>query len=105
MSTLLAIAQPIAPVSADLIGGAVFDRFEADGDLIAIAVVDENSAPVGLIERNSFMIKMASNYGRSLYAGRPIALIMDSNPLILDGARRHCQTKRTSSAFLSLVRW
>jgi len=86
MTCLQQIALPIEPVGSDVKGGVVYDRFQAEPDLMAIAVVDDQGVPVGLVERNHFALKMASNYGRALYAGRPVALIMDPAPLIADQA-------------------
>jgi signal transduction histidine kinase/ActR/RegA family two-component response regulator len=62
----------------------VYDRFEQDIDTMAVAVVAEDGTPVGLIERNAFMLKLASPYGRALYTRRPIDLLMDPDPIIAD---------------------
>ena len=87
MTSLRHIAQPVDPIHPDEIGAAVYDRFEAEPDLMAIAVVDDQGVPVGLIERNSFSLKLGSTYGRALYGGRPVSLIMDREPLIVDQDR------------------
>jgi signal transduction histidine kinase/CheY-like chemotaxis protein len=84
-ATLFNLVQPIAPISPDTQGQAVYDRFQAEPDTLAIAVVDEAGRPVGLLERNAFFVAMAAHYGRALYALRPISLLMDSQPLIADG--------------------
>ncbi len=85
MSRLSEIASPIRPLREDTLGSTVYDRFAAEPDLLAIAVVDDEGRPLGLVERNAFSLRMASEYGRALYARRPAALLMDSNPLIVDG--------------------
>jgi signal transduction histidine kinase len=78
------LAARIPPVAAEISGGAIYERFEAEPDVMAIAVVDANQAPIGLIDRGQFMLKMGSTYGRPLYGGRPVTLLMDPNPLLVD---------------------
>ncbi len=84
MITLRDIAVALEPISGQATGSDVFESFEADPDLMAIAVVDDDNVPIGLIERNQFSLRLGSAYGRALYAGRPITLIMDPGPLIAD---------------------
>ena len=84
MKRVATIASPITPVTAETTGGDVYERFEAEPDTLAIAVVDAEQAPIGLIERGQFMLKMGSAHGRPLYGGRSVTLVMDSNPLLVD---------------------
>ncbi|KPF80503.1 response regulator receiver protein [Brevundimonas sp. AAP58] len=74
----------VDPVSPDTLGAVVFDRFEAEPNTLAIAVVDAEGRPVGLIERNAFTLKMAAEFGRALYARRPVSTLMDPNPPTAD---------------------
>jgi two-component system, sensor histidine kinase len=74
----------VDPVSPDTLGAVVFDRFEAEPNTLAIAVVDADRRPVGLIERNAFTLKMAAEFGRALYARRPVTTLMDPNPPTAD---------------------
>ena len=74
-----------APVGPDISGSIVFDRFQNEPNTLAIAVVDADLRPLGLVERNAFTLKMAAEFGRALYARRPISALMDSSPLILEG--------------------
>jgi len=85
LACLSEIANPIRPLREDTLGSTVYDRFAAEPDLLAIAVVDADDRPLGLVERNAFSLRMASEYGRALYARRPVALLMDPNPLVVDG--------------------
>jgi len=82
---MLDMAQSIPAVSPELQGQKVYDRFQAEPDTLAIAVVDADGRPVGLIERNAFFVAMAAQYGRALYALRPISLLMNRNPLVVEG--------------------
>ncbi|MGC1301710.1 MAG: ATP-binding protein [Caulobacteraceae bacterium] len=86
MQSLFDLAEHSEPLAPDTPGQAVLDRFNAEPDTLAIAVVDENEAPVGLVERNAFTLKIGSQYGRSLYMARPIALVMNEHPLVVEGA-------------------
>jgi diguanylate cyclase (GGDEF)-like protein/PAS domain S-box-containing protein len=47
-------------------------------------VVAENEAPVGLVMKNSLNQQLSGQYGVSLYYNRPIAMVMDSAPLIVE---------------------
>jgi two-component system, sensor histidine kinase len=85
MSQLLSLAEPAPPVLATTPGGAVYQRFEREPDVLALAVVDETGRPVGIVERNTFFIRMAAEYGRALYAQRPIAVLMNTEPLVVEG--------------------
>jgi signal transduction histidine kinase/ActR/RegA family two-component response regulator len=81
---LLDLIQCSNPISPDLVGERVYERFEAEPDALAIAVVDAEGRPVGLMERNAFFLAMAGHYGRALYARRPVSLLMSAEPLVVD---------------------
>ena len=86
MTTIATIAAAVTPVTEATTGGEVYDRFELEPDTMAIAVVDADQAPIGLIERGQFMLKMGSAYGRPLYGGRSVTLVMEANPLLVESA-------------------
>jgi signal transduction histidine kinase/ActR/RegA family two-component response regulator len=85
MAELLSLAEPVEPVLATTPGAAVYQRFEQEPDVLAIAVVDAAGRPVGIVERNTFFLRLAAEYGRALYAQRPIAMLMNAEPLIVEG--------------------
>ncbi len=84
-ANLFDLAAPLAAISPDTQGQRVYARFQAEPDTLAIAVVDQDGRPVGLVERNAFFVAMAAHYGRALYALRPIALLMNRSPLVVEG--------------------
>lgn len=84
MTTMWDLVERVAPIGPDIASGQVYDRFTQDADALVIAVVDHDRRPVGLVERNTFIMKMASPYGRALYANRPISTLMDANPIVVD---------------------
>lgn len=85
MTLLLDIAPYRPPASPATTGGAIYARFQAEPDTMAIAVVDEDGRPVGLVERNTFLAQMGAQYGHSLWAKRPITHVMNADPLVVDG--------------------
>lgn len=72
------------PMTPEALGAEAFDRFQAEPDTLVIAVADADGRPVGLIERNAFTLKMAAEFGRALYARRPVSALMDPNPLMVE---------------------
>ncbi len=86
MPTLRDIAEPAIPVSPGALGKHVYDRFRNEPDLMILPVVDDEDRPVGILERNDFFLKMAAEFGRAIYAERPIERLMDSAPLVVDAS-------------------
>jgi signal transduction histidine kinase/ActR/RegA family two-component response regulator len=86
MAQVLDLAEPVKPALATTAGAALYQRFECEPDVLAIAVVDPLGRPVGIVERNSFFLRMAAEYGRALYAQRPISVLMNACPVIVDAS-------------------
>jgi len=86
MVDMLDLAEPVEPVPATMAGAALYQRFEREPDVLAMAVIDPLGRPVGIVERNSFFLRMAAEYGRALYAQRPISVLMNPEPVIVDAA-------------------
>ncbi len=85
LATLFDLADPVSPIRPDTQGERVYGRFQAEPDVLAIAVVDDEGRPIGMVERNAFFVAMAAHYGRALYALRPISLLMNRSPLVVEG--------------------
>jgi signal transduction histidine kinase/ActR/RegA family two-component response regulator len=85
MTLLLDIAPHIPPVSPTTPGAEVYERFELEPDTLAIAVVDDEGRPVGLVERNAFLVLMAAQHGYALWSKRPTSHMMKRDPVIADG--------------------
>jgi PAS domain S-box-containing protein len=73
-----------APFSPEATGAEVYTRFKAEPDAQVYAVVDADGRVLGLIERQAFTLRMAAEFGRALYAGRPVSHVMDPAPMSLD---------------------
>jgi signal transduction histidine kinase/ActR/RegA family two-component response regulator len=84
MQSLWDLAENSPPMTPSALGVDLYDRFESEPDTLVVAIVDEDHRPVGLVERNAFTMKMASPYGRSLYARRPISHLMDADPIVVE---------------------
>ncbi|NBB14537.1 EAL domain-containing protein [Caulobacter sp. SLTY] len=84
MLTLREAVTSVIPARPDDPGGLLYDRFSAEPDTLIVPVVDEGGRPVGLLDRNSFFLKMAAEFGRALYARRPISALMNTEPLLVD---------------------
>jgi len=83
MPTIEVLTERAEAVSPQTPGSEVFARFESEPDTLVIAVVD-GRRPVGLIERNDFLTKIAGAYGHARYASRPVVHVMDPEPAVVE---------------------
>ena len=83
MPTIETLTERAAAISPETQGSDVFARFEREPDTLVIPVV-EDDRPVGLIERNAFLLKIAGAYGHALYAKRPVIHVMDPEPAVVE---------------------
>jgi signal transduction histidine kinase/CheY-like chemotaxis protein len=83
MPTLEVLTERAEAVSPQTPGIDVFARFEREPDTLVIPVVD-NGRPVGLVERNAFLLKIASPLGHAQYANRPVLHVMDPEPAVVE---------------------
>lgn len=84
MFTLRDTVSFLEPAREDHLGKALYERFREEPDTLIIPVLDADDRPIGLVERNAFFLRMAAEYGRALYANRPISTLMDREPLVVD---------------------
>ncbi|WP_232056515.1 GGDEF domain-containing protein [Pseudoalteromonas sp. A25] len=59
-------------------------NFEADKQLMSLAVVNDNREPIGLLHRDQLTEVFAAPYGHALYAKKSVMELMDKQPLIVD---------------------
>lgn len=64
-------------------GGKLLDYFNNNPNVLGVPVVD-NGKPVGLIMKSKFFSRLATQYGVAVYMNRPVALLMDKHPLVVD---------------------
>ena len=76
-------ADWVEPVPPHLLCQDLYRRFTLDPDLMSVPVVAADRA-LGLVHRSDFMMRLAHNFGRALYGKKPITVLMDADPLIVD---------------------
>ncbi|MBU6268882.1 MAG: EAL domain-containing protein [Sphingomonadales bacterium] len=84
MTSFRQLALKIPAVGPDDAGELAYERFNREPDCPLLPVIDSEQRPIGLIERNAFLMKFASQYGRAVFASRPISLLMAPSPLLVD---------------------
>jgi two-component system, sensor histidine kinase len=94
------IIQLLSPNSPRLLSTATgqdaFEIFSADPNCMAIAIIDSDNKPVGLVSRQAFLLKYADTFGRALWEKRPIAMLMNKAPPIFD---KHQSVLQVSASF------
>lgn len=83
MPTIEVLTARAEAITSQTPGNEVFARFEREPDTLVIPVVD-NERPVGLVERNVFLMKIAGAFGHAFYANRPILHLMDKEPAVVE---------------------
>jgi len=83
LETIGTVAVPLPSVPPTMRCEDVDRRFQADPDLGTIAVV-EHGRPVGLINRYDLITHLSRDFGRALFARKPVADLMDRNPLVVE---------------------
>ncbi|MBU3112305.1 GGDEF domain-containing protein [Clostridium lacusfryxellense] len=58
--------------------------FKSNPNIKGMPIVSSNNLILGIVMHSNFYSKVGTQYGWSIYMKRPIHLIMDSNPLIVD---------------------
>jgi two-component system, cell cycle sensor histidine kinase PleC len=75
--------RPVVAVAPATPCAEVYDRFVAARDLMAVPVC-EGARVAGLVDRYDFLSQLAHSYGRALFDRKPIAALMDRDPLIVE---------------------
>ena len=60
------------------------EMFQAHPSLHAMAVVDAEGIPLGLINRRDFMDRYTHPYHKELFGRRPCTVFMDASPIMID---------------------
>ncbi|QTN18802.1 response regulator [Brevundimonas sp. AJA228-03] len=87
MPTIEVLTERAEPVSPTVPTSEIFARFSNEPDTLVIPVV-ENGRPVGLVERTAFLLRIAGPLGHALYANRPVSMIMDPEPAVVEAGVR-----------------
>jgi two-component system cell cycle sensor histidine kinase PleC len=86
LETIGTVAVPLPSVLPTMRCEDVDRRFQADPDLGALAVVGHDGRPVGLINRYDLITHLSRDFGRALFARKPVSELMDRNPLIVESS-------------------
>lgn len=85
MPTIDSLTERAAPITPEMPVAEVFDLFRRDPDALVLAVV-EDDRPVGLVERQSFLVELAGRNGCAEHARTPIRELMDSEPVTIEAS-------------------
>lgn len=77
------IARNLPVVSRDILVSHLDNFFQRDKSLPGVCVV-ENEVPVGVVTRHAFYNQLGGKYGYSLFAGKSVEKIMESDFLSVD---------------------
>ncbi len=87
-------------------GETAYHRFEQIEDCPLLVVVDEEDRPIGMVERNAFLLQFSSEFGRAIFARRAITLIMEPISLLVEARERAADfaERALNDNFSALVR-
>jgi len=78
------IARQDIPVLASTTCSEIDKLFKSNSNLTGIPIVNSESATLGIVMNSNFFSKVGTQYGWSIFMKRPVHLIMDPNPLVVD---------------------
>lgn len=81
--SVLKLLRKCPAVAPDTSNDVVYQMLIGDLELQALPVV-ENGSPVGLINRNALIDKLARPFRHELFGKKPCTLLMDAAPLIVE---------------------
>ena len=87
MPTIETLTRRIEPVGRETPGSAVFARFQQEPGTLGIPVV-EDGRPIGLVDRDPLLLKFADPLASARYGSRPVTLLMDMEPAIVEAGVR-----------------
>ncbi|MDA1089906.1 MAG: ATP-binding protein [Proteobacteria bacterium] len=91
--TIGAIVERIKPAAKESTFEQIAKQFSEDLSMPAIAIV-EHGDPIGLVDRQKLSSLLSKQFGWALYSQRPVAEIMDFDPLIVE-MTEHIDTVET----------
>ena len=79
------LALDLAPFPMELSCLEVCEFFSKNPDILTVAVVD-NERPIGLVNRDTFLMLFSNQFGHALFDKKTIVQAMDPHPFIVDKA-------------------
>jgi len=83
MPTIESLTERAEAIAPEATGAELFALFQKEPDRLVVPVV-QDGRPLGLIERNQFLLKIAGPFGHALYAHRPVTQLMDREPAVVE---------------------
>jgi signal transduction histidine kinase/CheY-like chemotaxis protein/HPt (histidine-containing phosphotransfer) domain-containing protein len=83
VTSIRTLVQAAATSSPDRTAGEI-KRMMADDEPISAVVILQNDIPVGLVMNMHLDRALSSQFGLAVYNKRPISLLMDTSPLVLE---------------------
>lgn len=77
-----ALSVWIEPIDYETPCEIAYERFSQEPELLALPVVRE-AVPVGLLNRQAFMVRLADRFGRALFEQKSVTRLMDNDPMIV----------------------
>lgn len=77
------IARQDGAFSPEATGCQIIDYFNSHPNVMGVTIV-QAGRPVGLLMKDKFFTQLATQYGVAVYMNRPVQLLMDQHPLIVD---------------------
>jgi diguanylate cyclase (GGDEF)-like protein len=77
------IARKNKTIKPSALGCEVINEFEQKPLVYALPIVEKGKV-IGLVMKENFFAKMGTKYGFTLYLNRPVSLIMNAHPLVVD---------------------
>lgn len=77
------IAKPADAFPTSVWGAQASEYFNQNPHTMGLTIT-QNDEPVGLLMKDKFLTYLATQYGLAVYMNRPVSLLMDRNPLIVD---------------------
>ena len=82
-ATIRKLVEQTQTFGLQLRGNTIHNFLTAYPEVEGVVIMD-GGKPTGLVMRNDFYQKVGTRYGRELFMNRPIKLIMNPHPLIVD---------------------
>ena len=82
--TVKVLMRHVAPVKDSLLCLAVLEIFQNNTEIFAMPVVNALNAPVGIVDRHTFVEAFIKPYTREIFGKKKITEFMLENPIVVD---------------------
>jgi diguanylate cyclase (GGDEF)-like protein len=85
---LRSLVKPLPALRSFDVGETAYNLFEEIVESPLLVVVDDHGKPIGTVERNSFLMQFSAEFGRAIFARRPITRIMEPVSLLVEAREK-----------------